>query len=316
MKARISKTVTALLASAVCMPVFLGTANAGDSKAWWLDVEGGAEYSDNVALEQNDTSTAKGDVAATMELDTGYKLVDAKDARVEVGYNFFQSIYQDLRAFNYQSHNPSIMAWIKPGGIKLGFEYSYTHSSLDGGFFLDQHMVSPTISAFLSDDLYLTGYYRYYDKNYKQKSDDRDAKTHQVGMDMYYYFDRPNKGYVSAGAGYTSEDTMGAAFDYSGFMARTAVQFPVVLFDDKGHIKFSYAYQKRDYDNDISLTSVPPVVGDTRADDRHTLKLSGDLELNDNLKAIVEIRHVKRASNLSSADYKENVGAVSLKYSF
>jgi len=266
-----------------------------------------------VALEQSDKNSTKGDVAATFEVDTGYKLVDEKDARVEVGYNAYQSIYQDLSAFNYLSQNPSLMAWIKPGGIKLGLEYSYTNSLLDNRFFLEQHMLSPTVSAFITDDFYLTGYYRYFDKNYNHRDDGRDAKTHSAGADLYYYFDRPNKGYFSFGGGYTSENTQSDQYDYSGFMGRAAVQYPVVLFDMKGHIKLSYNYQKRDYDNSISLA---PAQTDTRADNRNTLKLSGDLQLSDDLKALVEFRRVTRNSNLASADYTENVGAMSLKYSF
>ncbi|MEQ1755451.1 MAG: hypothetical protein ABL973_15115 [Micropepsaceae bacterium] len=308
-----SKLLAVLLVSAVSVPAFTAPGSA-ESKSWWLDVEGGAEYSDNVALEQSDANSTSSDLAAVMELDAGYKFVDEKDARVEVGYNFYQSIYQDLSAFNYQSHNPSFMAWIKPGGIKLGFEYSYTHSLLDGDFFLDQHMLSPTVSAFVSDDFYLTGYYRYFDKNYNHADDARDAKTHQVGADLYYYFDRPNKGFLSFGAGFTSEDTQGAAFDYDGLMGRAAVQFPLELFARKAHLKFSYAYQKRDYDNPESLT--PPVAGESRSDDRHTFKVMTDVELDDNLKAIAEVRRVSRNSNLAASDYVENVGAVSLKYSF
>ena len=95
---------------------------------------------------------------------------------------------------------------------------------------------------------------------------------------------------------------------------RAAVQYPVTLFDLKGHVKLSYNYQKRDYDNAISLAPLPNT--DTRNDNRNTLKLSGDLDLTDDLKAIAEFRRVTRDSNLSTADYTENVGAVSLKYSF
>lgn len=313
-KARHTQAFAAILTTAVCVPALLGTAAAAGSKPYWLDVEAGAEFSDNVALEQSDTNSTSGDVAATFEVDAGYKLVDEKDARVEIGYNAYQSIYQDLSAFNYLSQNPSLMAWIKPGGIKLGLEYSYTNSLLDSHFFLEQHMLSPTVSAFISDDFYLTGYYRYFDKNYNHGDDGRDAKTHSTGADLYYYFDRPNKGYFTFGAGYTSEDTQSKAFDYSGFMGRAAVQYPIVLFDMKGHLKLSYNYQKRDYDNPESLT--PLVPGEERADNRNTVKLSGDLELNDDLKLIVEFRRVTRDSNLTTADYTENVGAASLKYSF
>ena len=313
MKTRFKKSplLASLMAGAAMVPLLSAVAGA-DSKDWWLDVEGGAEFSDNVALEQSDANSTSSDVAAVLELDAGYKLVDEKDARVEVGYNFYQSIYQDLTAFNWQSHNPSLMGWIKHDGIKVGLEYSYTNSLLDDSFFLEQHMLSPTISAFVSEDFYVTGYYRFYSKNYNQADNERDADTHQTGADVYYYFDRPNKGYFSFGAGFTSEDTLSDEFDYDGLMARASVQHPIQIFSKKGHVKFSYAYQKRDYDNDASL----PGVGTTREDDRHTLKLVTNVEIDDNLKAGVELRRVTRESNLVSSDYEENVGAMSLRYSF
>ena len=141
-------------------------------------------------------------------------------------------------------------------------------------------MLSPTVSAFISDDFYFTAYYRYFDKNYNHGEDGRDAKTHSAGADVYYYFDRPNKGYVSAGAGFTSEDTQGPAFDYDGFMGRVAAQYPFMAFDMKSKVRVSYTYQRRDYDNTSSLT---PVTGDTRADDRHTFRITSEMELVDKI---------------------------------
>jgi len=227
------KSRTALLAGAALFVMTPGLVQA-DPKLWWLNVEGGVEYSDNVALEQSDANSMEGDVAAFLELDAGYKLVDEKDARVEIGYNFYQSVYDDLTAFNWQSHNPSAVAWMRSGGIKFGVEYSYTNSLLDDSFFLEQHMLSPTISTFITEDFFISGYYRFYSKNYNRLDDARDADTQQVGADVNYYFDRANKGYVSVGGGFTSEDTDGDAFDYDGFVGRAAAQHPVELFGKKG----------------------------------------------------------------------------------
>jgi uncharacterized protein (PEP-CTERM system associated) len=85
----------------------------------------------------------------------------------------------------------------------------------------------------------------------------------------------------------------------------------VELFGRKGHMKLSYAFQLRDYDNEVSL----PGPG-TREDDRHTLKLSTNVELDDNVKAGVELRRVVRDSNLNTSDYEENVGSLFVRYGF
>jgi hypothetical protein len=285
-----------------------------ESRDWWLDLEAGAEYDDNVAIDQNDTNRGEGDAAATFEVDAGYKLVDTDTSRVEVGYNFYQSVYRDATDFNYQSHMPSLTAWSKVDGIKFGFSYSYLHSLLDNAFFLDEHIFAPSVSAYLGDNFYVTATYRYLDKNYNRIDNARDAQTHQPGADAYYYFDKANKGYFSVGGSYASEDTRSAEFDYSGFVGRASVQFPIEAFDRKGHLKLSYAYQKRDYDNDISL--LPGNDGVKRSDNRHTFRAYGDFGLTDNLKVVAEYRFIMRNSNLATADYDENVASLGLRYSF
>jgi hypothetical protein len=308
------------LANAVA--IFLGAIAAApahaEKHAWWLNLEGGVEYDDNVAVDQNDDTTGIGDAAATFELDAGYKLVDTDTSRVEIGYDFYQSVYQDLSAFNYQEHVPGLTAWTKTDGLKFTINYAYTHALLDDDFFLDQHTISPSVGGNISDEFYLSVFYRYYNKNYEQSDDARDANTHQGGTDLFYDFDKPKKGYVSIGASYTSEDTDGPQYDYEGFSGRASVQFPITLFDLPGRWRFAYTYQKRNYDDPASLfpPPPPPIPTATREDDRHTVRTHIELDLTDELKAIGEYRYIDRMSNLSSADYQENIASLSLRYGF
>jgi hypothetical protein len=313
MKSTTAAKVAALVGGLVIASSSIAPAHA-EKKPWWLSLEAGAEYDDNVSVEQNDDVTGNNDVAAIFEVDAGYKLLDTDTSRVEVGYDFYQSIYSDFSDFNYQEHSPGLTAWTKMDGIKLGFSYYYLHSLLDDKFFLDQHALSPSISTYVSDDLYLTFFYRYLNKDYNRLDDDRDANTHQGGADLYFDFDKPKKGYVSLGGSYVNEDTDGPAFDYQGFSGRASVQFPISLFNLPSRWRFAYTYQKRDYDNGASLT--PPVAGQTREDDRHTIRTHIELDLTDELRAIAEYRYVNRISNLATADYDENVGGVSMRYSF
>ena len=288
-----------------------------EKKAWWLDVEGGVEYSDNAAANptlDNDVVGTSDDFAATIELDAGYKLVDTDKTRVEIGYDFYQSFYNDMSELNYREHNPSLNAWTKVDGVKLGFKYNYVNSSLDNGFFLEQHSFQPSVALYLTEQLYLSVFYRYLDKNYNALDNDRDANTHQGGADLFYYFDKADRGYVSIGGGYTAEDTSGPEFDYDGWSARAAVQIPFDMFGKDSRFRLSYAYQRRDYDNDASLGTA--VDGLFREDNRHTFRARLEVDMTDDLKAIGEYRYINRDSNLATADYQENVGSVSLRYSF
>ncbi|MBP6012556.1 MAG: hypothetical protein KBA31_10045 [Alphaproteobacteria bacterium] len=312
---------TAIVALATAAGMLAPGAVHAESQSWWLDLEGGLEATDNVAgnpaADDPDNNSGQSDIAATIELDAGYKFVDTDTTRIEVGYDFYQSLYQDQNDFNYRSHNPTFNAWTKTNGLKLGFTYGYLNSIYgeDAPFEqkLSQHSFSPSVAAYLSDVVYLSVFYRYLDKNYDDLNNSRDANTHQGGADLYYYFDKPKRGYVSLGAGFTSEDTRSVAFDYDGYAARAAVQFPVDVFGKQGRLRFSYAYQRRDYDDP---TSTPDVLVGPREDNRHTLRAKLELDITDDLKGLAEYRYVNRESNLVTADYQENVGSLGLRFSF
>jgi hypothetical protein len=285
------------------------------AKDWHLDVAAGVSFDDRVTVDENDSSAAS-DVAAEFEIDAGYKLFDDGDSKIEVGYDFSQTLYNDLSAFDYQEHMPSISASTKSlGGVKLGFTYSFRHSLLDDKFFQDQHILAPSLSFYMSDDMQLTLTYKYYDKNYNFLDNARDAKTHQPSADLYYYFDGASKkGYLMVGAGYTNEDTRGAEFDYSGFLGRASVQVPIDPFGMPGRFKLTYSYQVRDYDDPTSLAPFPNTL--TRHDDRQTLRAYADMEIADDLKLFVDYAFMDRGSNLATADYNKNDVYAGLEYSF
>jgi hypothetical protein len=289
----------------------------GNAKDWSLDLSAGVKFDDRVTVDENDLS-ATSDTAVVLELDAAYKVVNESDTRVEIGYEFYQSIYAEQSAFNWQEHNPNISAWTKVGGVKLGIAYDYTNARLDGDFYFAQHMVTPSLSTYLSDDMQLILSYRYYDKDYTTFDDARDATGHQPNADLYIYFSENKKGYVTFGAGYTDEDTDGPEYDYSGFVGRAAVQVPIDPFGLPGRFKLSYSYQMRDYDNPESLFPLlPPSPGDpTREDDRQTLRALADVEVAEDLKLFADYRFQDRGSNLPSADYNKNVVSIGLEYGF
>ncbi|MEQ1865178.1 MAG: hypothetical protein ABL996_11100 [Micropepsaceae bacterium] len=317
--------LTRYAVTGIAAALLMAPAAYAKGQSWWLDLEGGVEYDDNVAVNQNidengdkiDASSGSSDVAATFEVDAGYKLIDTDDSRVELGYNFFQSLYQDLNEFNYTEHSPSLNAWTKVDGIKLGFTYSYMNASLDNDFFLEQHILSPSIAGYLTEQIYVSAFYRYADKNYNRLDSRRDAQTQQPGGDVFYYWDKANRGYVSAGASYTIEDTDITPVDYpsygyDGVSLRAAVQIPFDAFERKARLRLAYAFQNRDYDE---LTSLP-LPGGKREDERHTARVKLEVDVMSNLKAIGEYRFIDRNSNLLTADYQENIASAALRYSF
>jgi predicted porin len=294
-------------------------------KDWSLEVRAGVKFDDRVTVEEDDVSAAS-DVGFVFGLDAGYKLVNEEDTRIEIAYEFDQTLYSDLSALDYQVHTPSISAWTKSlGGVKLGIKYEFVHALLGGDDYLDQHIVSPSVTAMLSDDVQLTLMYRYYDKNYNPLDDERDGDTHQPTADLHYFFDKSKKGYLMVGGGYTDENTKGTTapvtdpYDYSGFLGRAAVQVPIEPFGLPGRLRLSYNYQVRDYDDPTSTfpAVLPPPAGTpTRKDNRQTVRAYADVELDDGLSLYADYRFMDRGSNLPSADYNKNVVSVGLEYRF
>ena len=304
-KIKLSAVLAALAAVGAAQPAH------ADGKAWRVDLEAGILYDSNVDNDENDSSSSIGDSAVTFEIDAAYKLVNSEHSRIELGYNFFQSLYQDLSAFNYQTHKPELSAWTKLGTVKLGVAYMYSNAQYDGAFFQQQHVFTPSISGMLTDNIHFKATYRYVDKNYNVADNGRDAQTQQPAGDLQFYFDKANKGYVSLGGTYTIEDASDLAYDYDGLTGRAAVQFPIAVFGKGGRLKVSYAYLMRDYD-DITSTSI----GEKREDRRHTFRAQGEVEVTANLTAIAEYRFVDRNSNLASANYSESIASGALRYGF
>ena len=306
------KTISFAWVSIAVIATFYMTPLAhAERQAWNLEVEAGLRYDSNVAVDETDLTTSIGDIAATLAIDSGFKLIDEENSRVEVGYDFTQSLYQDLSNLNYQTHNPELNTWTKIGGVKLGLNYSYTNALLDDAFFVEQHSIAPSISGYLSEMLQMTLNYRFTDKNFNRLEGGRDAQVQQPNVEFMYYFDKPNRGYVSFSGGYVIEDAADAEFDYKGPTGRASVQIPVELGGLDGRVRFSYMYQIRDYDD---VTSTPS--GVLREDDRHTLRARGELDITGDLTAIADYRFVDRNSNLTTADYTESIASGALRYDF
>ena len=325
------KLTSKACATALATIGIFGVSPGALAKDWSLDLSAGATFDDRVTAGDNLDQKGTSDVGAVFDIDAGYKLVNSDENRLEIGYEFNQTIYGTLSNFDYQEHTGSISGWTKSlGGAKLGLSYEYVHALLGGDEFLNQHIVSPSLATDLSDDMQLTLAYRYTNKDYRQAVDNaRDGETHQGGADIHIYSDKSRKGYFMFGGGYTVESTDGTPFippppvggtpatdpfSYKGFYGRAAWQTPIEVFGMPGRLRLSYNYQMREYDDRTSLT--PPVAGKTRHDNRQTLRGYADAEITDDLKFYVDYRHMDRGSNLDSADYKKNVLDVGLKYSF
>jgi hypothetical protein len=284
------------------------SAHAAGERPWSLDLKAGAQYDDNVTVEQTDITTGVADAAALFEASAGYKLLNGKKNKVDVGYDFSQSLYSKENNFDIQSHSLSLTGSTTRGGVTYGGSYYFFHLLLGGKDFLDMHLISPSVAGFVRPNLYVRGWYYFFDKTF-HTAPSRDATNQQPGVAAMYFFDQ-SKAYVSVGGNYEIENAKGPEFDYKGYALTTALKLPLPIAGRQGRLKFEYVYSRRDYDN------ITPSIGVKRKETRSTLRADAVIPVTDHLSFDAEYKYVNRDSNLPIANYDENVVGGSFHYAF
>jgi len=281
---------------------------AENSKRWSLDLKAGAQYDDNVTVEQTDQTTGIADTSGVIEASVGYKLVKTDTSELAVGYNFSQSLHAKQSNFDLQSHSGSLSGSSKISGVTLGGSYYFYHLLLGGNDFLNMQLATPSISGFVAPNLLVRGSYNYFDKNFKT-ANSHDATNQRPGIDAMYFFDK-SKAYISLGGNYEVESAVGPEYDYKGYAATAALKLPLPVAGRQGRLKFEYTYSRRDYDNITASISAK------REEKRSTYRANAEIPIADCLSFDVEYKHVDRNSNLPIANYNQNVIDGALQFTF
>lgn len=299
-----SKAVTLL--SAVSAALLTQTAAAEDLLS--LELKIGAEYDSNVSVPDADLLADEGSVAALLGANVEFKPVSGKNGSLKFGYKFDQSLYADVDEFNLQTHALTVGGDAKLDKATLGADYSFYHIRLGGDAFLDMHVISPSVSGFVTKKLYARGHYNYFDKSFSTLSN-RDATAHNVGLTMYRFFANP-KGYISLGAQLESESAVDPALDLSGYELSSNLQLPVSGLNDDARVNFGISYRERDYDN------ITPSINEIRTEDRLRFRTLFETPLTDHLGIQFQYRYTDRNSNFPTADFIEHRATTELTYRF
>lgn len=284
------------------------SAQAQDDQPWSLGVTAGISYDDNVTVEQLDVKSGVSDTIGNFGLSAGYEVLDSKTNQLKLSYDFSQSLHDKLTNFDLQSHAVGFTGSTDLGGVSLGYSYKFFHMLLGGKSFLNMHVVNPSLSGFVTPNLYVRGSYFYFDKSFHTFVG-RNASYHQPDLAIYYFFNQ-SKSYVSVGGHYEIENTAAPQYDYKGYAFTTALQVPVDLSVRTVKFQLGYTYLHRDYDN------ITPSIAAKRFETRSTVKLSAEIPLVDRLAFTLDYKYVDRDSNLLATKYSENVVGGTLGYDF
>lgn len=298
-----------LLAFAAAPAIAQNAGAGGANKRWTLSGSIGIQSDDNVTTDETDTTSNQSDEAAVFEVSGTYQLLDESKVGVglELGYDFFQSLYDTLTDFDLQSHTFSASAEREIEGFDTGLTYLYTRTFLGGDDFLALHNLSPTLGYAVTSIWYVSLRYSYQNKDFIS-SDPRDADQHSGTFDNFLFF-MQGKGYLSLGYRAEGEDTEGDEFDYFGHFFHARLKTPIRLKPVEQWnpvLTLSYEYSKKDFSN------VTASIGDKREDTRTTIALGLSADLTERVFAKFDYEHIEAVSNLSSSDFDENVVTFSL----
>ncbi len=275
-----------------------------EKKRLSLSASVGLEYDDNITVDELDQTTNLDDFSTVYEFSGAYKLLAGEKYEVEAGYDFYQSIHDDLSAFDMQSHLFTLTGSREVWGVDLGLNTIYNRTILGGDKLLEIHSASPSVGGFLLPTVYTTLNYAYRDINFFD-SPDRDSQNHGVGINNYLFF-MGSKGFVNVGYTFENEITTGREFGYFGHFVTSGVRTPIPGTDWDTRVSLGYRYFFKDY------KKVTASIGEERADHRHTILFGVEQPLFKFLKLKLDYQYINSTSNLASSDFDENIVNFSL----
>jgi len=277
-------------------------------KPWSLSAGIGIEYDDNITVDEQDLTSNLSDVVYNFDFSGGYKVVNTKKNTWEAGYSFFQSIHDDLSAFDLQSHTFSLNGSHKFKKLKSGMRSYYSRTTLGNNDFLEIYSISPNIEFSLNPKLYMIVNYSYKYTNFFNIPS-RDGQSHGLGFDNFYFF-LGSKGYFLLSYRVEHVNTRGDEFDFLGNFVTAKVKYPLQVLDLETQLDLSYKFFIKDYNN------ITPSIGDERRDFRHTIQCGITQPVYKNLEAKLKYQYIRAESNLPTSDFRENIVSLTLKTSF
>lgn len=277
-------------------------------RRWSVTGSVGFEADDNLTVSELDVTTGQSDVAGVFAFGASGRPWERGASRLELGYDFYQSLYSEVTELDLQSHTVSAGAGTALAGLDAGLDYYFLHATLGAEDFLDLQHVAFTLGRGLAPRWYVSGGYHFEDRRI---ADDERRDGTRLGFTLDQFLLLGEHG-AAARLGWRIEiqDARGAEFDYVGNTLTLGLQgdLPWRVLRTEGRL--GWEFEARDY------SSVTPSIGERRHDRRNTLRLQLVRPILRHLAGVLEYQYIGSSSNLPSQDYDENIVTLRLQASF
>lgn len=276
-----------------------------------VKISGGLETgfsSDSNVGVANVGQSGDDDTAWHTSLDVGLA-TDLTDKVVfKAGYGFASTQYQNLEELSQNAHTWSTAITARFDKAVLEFSYLNIATALDTDDFLDMQVYSPSVSGFVSVDVYMRAAWSRYNKDFVILND-RDASSDIFTLDTFIFFDS-YKSFVDVRITLESEDADADRFDYSGTAVGAYLNLAVEAFGLQNTLELGASRRTRNYD------AITPSIATRRDDDKLELEIALEVPVGDGAHIRTGYKHVERGSNLPVADYNEQVVSVTFGFDF
>jgi hypothetical protein len=291
-----------------CFALCQNIAFAAEDSPFSGGVSVGIEHNNRLSVQDIDTISNKSDHATLIDLDLNYDVEITPQTELALSYSFSQSFHDEFEEFDLRSHFLSADLKHEFADFDAGLAYRFIDTALDNDSFLDLQQISPYISKFIGEKVFVRFDYTYTDKDFDEQNT-RDADTHSGAADVYYFIDGTNT-YLIVGYKYKDEDTKDAQFDYDSHTAKIKFVKKIALGDYLTKLKAGWRFESRDY------SSVTGSIGEKRDDIRRQYNVEWEIPFTSQLSGVLEYTHSINSSNLPSVDYSQDLISASIAYEF
>lgn len=291
-----------LIFSLILLPASLFAEEAD----WSARVELGYGYDSNVAVDDVDLSTERGDQFQDLSLSAGVEKALDQNWTLNADITLSEKKYRTFDAFDGRLALLSLNLERKYRQVDFGLAARHIDYQLDHEGFLGLTQYSPSLSWFVTRSVYLRAAYEYSDERFDQQSS-RDNQQDRFSLGAYWFMNGL-KQYLQFHARHADDDARDERFNNQS--TEYSVRFHQTLGAGVEDVILELAarYQERDYDRFNSATVA------RRKDRRARFEVSLEVPVSERFALIARASDNDYRSNVEVADYAQRVVSLTLRY--
>ncbi len=289
---------------------FLETiASQDQGKPWQTEFRAGASIDDNVTLSDINLQTGVEDVLTFYQFSGFYTWSPAESFNLQADYDFFQSIYDTLHAFDMQIHTGSLTLSKEFEKVETNLGYSFSYIKLGGLDFEKTHTLSSGLYFSVMENWLVDLSYALTIKDFFAIPQ-RDGQNHILRISNYITLGE-GEGMIWLSYSPEGEITRDQQFTYVAQNLSLGGEHLIPYLENlETKVRANYQYIYQDFQ------SITPLIGMERQDIVNQVSFEIVQPILDYFDITFQFQHINSESNLSANDFVEHIYSLSAGATF